>query len=99
MGHDEAAVGDAGLRQPGRETVLNLSGWTMPRYPSTTQYAFGNRANLMTLYEPAGCNLSDTGANDYCFSQCSKLKGDAGAAYSSGSMMAATGERNSHMRE
>lgn len=99
MGYDEAAVGDAGLRQPGRETVLDLSGWTMPRYPSITQDAFGNRANLMTLHEPAGCNLSDTRANGYCFSQCSKLKGDAGAAYSSGSMMAAADGRNSHMRE
>lgn len=99
MGHDEAAVGDAGLRQPGRETVLNLSGWTMPRYPSTTQYAFGNRANLMTLYEPAGCNLPDTGANGYCFSQRSKLKGSAVAAYSSDSMMAAADGRNTHMRE
>lgn len=69
--------------------VLDLSGWTMPEYTSTMQYAFYNCANLTTIYAPAGCDLSDTGVNSYYFSQCAKLKGGAGTAYSSGNVTAA----------
>lgn len=70
-------------------TVLDLSGWTMPEYTSTMQYAFYNCANLTTIYAPAGCDLSDTAVNGYCFSQCSKLVGGNGTAYSSGNVTAA----------
>ena len=68
---------------------LDLSGWTMPEFTSTMQYAFYNCSNLTTIYAPAGCDLSDTAVNSYCFSQCSKLKGGAGTAYSSSNVTAA----------
>lgn len=69
--------------------VLDLSGWTMPEYTSTMQYAFYNCSNLTTIYAPTGCDMSDTAVNSYCFSQCSKLKGGNGTAYSSSNVTAA----------
>lgn len=69
-------------------TTLDFSGWLMPEYTSTMQYAFYNCTKLTTIYAPEGCDLSDTAVNGYCFSQCSKLVGGAGTAYSSGNVTA-----------
>ena len=66
--------------------VLDLSGWTMPEWTSTMQYTFYNCSKLTTIY--AGCDLSDTAVNSYCFSSCSKLVGGAGTVYDSANVTA-----------
>lgn len=69
--------------------VLDLSGWTMPEWTSTMQYTFYNCSKLTTIYAPAGCDLTDTAVNSYCFSSCTKLVGRNGTTYNSSKVTAA----------